>query len=116
MSKPKVEEAIRLAHEGRRLKHEEPEGILRLLVLRTSEDTSAAQRFASDELEPRILKKQSFILDFRGIDVTTQSYLHALLFEVVRLAWARRIPIYVANAAPAVKSGLELLESYALGG
>ena len=98
------------------LKYEEPAGVLRLLVFRTSEDTAAAHRFAAEELESRILKKTPFILDFRGIDVTTQSYLHALLFEVLRLAWARRVPIYVANVAPAVKSGLELLESYALGG
>lgn len=98
------------------LKYEEPPGVLQFLVRRTSEDTAAAHRFAAEDLEPRVLKKIPFILDFRGIDVTTQSYLHALLFEVLRLAWARRVPIYIANAAPAVRSGLELLESYALGG
>jgi anti-sigma regulatory factor (Ser/Thr protein kinase) len=98
------------------LKYEEPGQLIRFLVRQTSEDTVAAQHFASEELESRLLEKQSFILDFRGIEVTTQSYLHALLFEVLRLAWARRIPIYIANAAPAVKSGLDLLESYALGG
>ena len=56
------------------------------------------------------------LLDFRGMRFCTQSYLHALLFEALRLAWAKRVPIYVANVEPAVRSGLELLEDYALGG
>lgn len=93
-----------------------PSGVPAFLVRFTSEDTAASAEFARTKLEPRILARQPFALDFRGVDVCTQSYLHALLFEVLRLAWARRIPIYIVNVAPAVRSGLDLLESYGLGG
>jgi len=34
----------------------------------------------------------------------------------LRLAWARHTEIFVVNADPAVRSTLELVESYALGG
>jgi hypothetical protein len=32
------------------------------------------------------------------------------------VAWALKTPVYILNAQPAVKSTLELLENYALGG
>jgi hypothetical protein len=34
----------------------------------------------------------------------------------VRLAWARKVPLFVVNATPAVRAQLELVESYPLGG
>ncbi len=86
------------------------------LVSYTSENTQAASEFSARELEPRLFRRESVALDFRNIDICTQSYLHALLYAALRVAWARQVPIYVVNAAPAVRSGLEFLESYALGG
>ena len=56
------------------------------------------------------------VLDFGGMDIVTQSYLHALLFSALRLAWARQSFIYVVNASSSVRSGIELVEDYALGG
>jgi hypothetical protein len=55
-------------------------------------------------------------LDFRTMRVCTQSFLHALLHETVRLAWARKVPMFVINASPAVRAQLELVEGYSLGG
>ncbi|MCE2392102.1 MAG: STAS-like domain-containing protein [Proteobacteria bacterium] len=81
-----------------------------------SEDTAHAVRFARDQIEPRIMQKESIVLDFDGVEIATQSYLHALLYDAIRLAWARRSFLYVMNASSSVKSGLELLEGYALGG
>ena len=80
------------------------------------EDTSQAMRVAQETLIPWLVQRKSIVLDFRGISICTQSYLHALLFEPLRMAWALRIPLFVANVAPGVKSNLELLENYALGG
>lgn len=54
------------------------------------------------------------MLNFEGMEIATQSFLHALLFESLRVAWALRVPIYVRNAAAAVREGLDFLESYAL--
>lgn len=93
-----------------------PQDAKSFLVKMTSEDTVAAEQFAQNNLVPLIMKKQKIILDFRQVEIATQSYLHALLFETLRLAWAMRTNIYVVNASPSVKSGLDLLQNYALGG
>ena len=95
---------------------EPPQDVFRVIVAVASEDTAAAHEFATQVLEPRLLKKQSVALDFRNLRACTQSYLHALLHESVRLAWARRVPLFVMNASPAVRAQLELVEAYSLGG
>lgn len=64
----------------------------------------------------RLTSKKSVVLDFRNIPVLTQSFLHALPYEALRVAWALKTDIYVVNARPAVRSNLELLQNYALGG
>ncbi|MCC6214674.1 MAG: hypothetical protein IT376_07380 [Polyangiaceae bacterium] len=71
---------------------------------------------AFDVIRPAVLAKRTVELDFQGMDLCTQSWLHALLFEPVRLAWALRVPIHVVNADAAVVEGLRFLEAYALGG
>jgi hypothetical protein len=73
-----------------------------------------AQQVAGDQLIPRLMRKQSIALNFANIDICTQSFLHALLFDALRIAWATQTPVYVRNAAPAVRDGLKLLESYSL--
>jgi len=95
---------------------EPPPGTFRSLVAIASEDTTAARAFAVSVLEPRLLRREPVALDFATMRVCTQSFLHALLHEVVRLAWARKVPIHVVNATPAVRAQLELVESYSLGG
>lgn len=92
-----------------------PAGVPPLLVSYICENTLAAAEKAHD-LEPRLFRREPVALDFRNIEICTQSFLHALLYGPLRIAWARQAPIYVANAAPAVRSGLQFLESYALGG
>jgi hypothetical protein len=87
-----------------------------LVVHQVAEDTVAACSLAQEQLQPRILGRQPVALDFRDIDVCTQSFLHALLFETLRLAWALQVEVWVTNAQPAVESGLRLVESYALSG
>jgi anti-sigma regulatory factor (Ser/Thr protein kinase) len=93
-----------------------PAGAARFEIQRQAEDTPAAIQLAQTEITPRILRKEPIVLDFSGMRILTQSYLHSLLFEPLRLAWALRTPIYVANVEPAVRSNLELLENYALAG
>lgn len=96
---------------------EPPAGTQRFIVRQSRiEDTAEAQRFAEERLLPRLFQRQAVALDFSGIPVCTQSYVHALLFEPLRLAWARKAKIYILHAQPAVRSTLELLENYALGG
>ncbi len=80
------------------------------------EDVARATAFARETLLPKLTARTPLLLDFAGIPVVTQSYVHALLYEALRIAWAVKVPIYVVNAAPAVRSTLELLQNYALGG
>ena len=95
---------------------ESPSDAAVFVVRYAFENTEQAEKLAREQLEPRILTKDPVVLDFGGMDIVTQSYLHALLFSTLRLAWARQSPIYVVNASSSVRSGIELVEEYALGG
>jgi len=93
-----------------------PEGTLRIVVSVAAEDAEAAVHYSQTEVEPRLFRKHPVALDFTNLPICTQSFIHALLYEALRLAWAKRVPIYIINAKPTVRSSLDLLESYALGG
>jgi len=93
-----------------------PQEATRILVDVAAEDTVAAQVFSSKVLEPRLMRREAIVPDFRNLRVSTQSFLHALLHESVRLAWALKVPVYVLGAAPAVRAQLEFVEAYSLGG
>lgn len=93
-----------------------PPAVARFAVDHLTENTIEAEQLARDELQRRILARTSVALDFRGIEVCTQSFLHALLYETLRLAWAMQVEVYATNASPAVVSGLKLVENYALAG
>ena len=93
-----------------------PDQAKSFVVRYTSENTEQAEKFAREQLEPLILRKEAVVLDFQGMEIATQSYLHALLYDVLRLAWAKQSFIHVVNASPSVRSGIELVEAYALGG
>ncbi len=81
-----------------------------------AEDTLRAAELVRTRIRPAILQGEAVLLDFADVAICTQSFLHALLYEPVRLAWATRTTMHAIHAEPAVKSGLEFLERYALGG
>ena len=91
-----------------------PEDAQRMLVQVAAEDIATAVDYAARLLTPRVLKRQPLALDFRGQELFTQSDVHALLYEPLRVAWALRTPLYIVNAAPSVRKSLEFFESYAL--
>lgn len=95
---------------------ESPSEAAAFVVRFASENTERAEKLAREQLEPRIFNREPIVLDFAGIDIVTQSYLHALLFGALRLAWARQSSIYVVNASSSVRSAIEHLEDYGLGG
>lgn len=88
----------------------------RYLIQPLHEDVTKARDLADKALSTAVFKKQPFVLDFLNIHTCTQSFAHALLFDVLRLAWAKQSRIYVTNAVPAVRSALEMVENYAMGG
>lgn len=98
------------------LRFEQPPPAAQLFVVKiAAEDTTHASRLG-EHLSKLLFEHHPIALDFQGLSVCTQSFVHALLFQALRLAWAVKCPVYVINAQPAVRSTLELLENYALGG
>jgi hypothetical protein len=95
---------------------EAPAGVRRFLVAVASEDTTHAVDFAKSQLVPIITAGEAIALDFQNWTSISQSYLHALLYVVIRMAWATKGPIYVLHASSVVQSAIEWIESYALVG
>ncbi len=93
-----------------------PPEVPRVLVTVVAEDTHAALEFVRQHLEPRLIRRDPLALDFRNLRACTQSFLHALLHQAVRLAWALRVPMYVVGANPTVQAQIEFVEAYSLGG
>jgi hypothetical protein len=93
-----------------------PERVQTFLVNTFVENNEAAQRLVQQQLLPRLLKQEPVALNFVNVRVCTQSFAHALLFDALRLAWARQTPIYIANAVPVVRSALLHVEAYSQGG
>lgn len=93
-----------------------PATVSEFLVQVASEDTLEAEAFSSNHLQPKLFRQQPVALNFASVSICTQSYMHALLYNAIRIAWATRTRIYVTNCRPAVRSTIEFLEQYALGG
>lgn len=93
-----------------------PASAERIRLDEARENTPVAAEIGRERIRPALLRGHAVELDFEGLDLCTQSWLHALLFEPVRLAWALRVPIHIVHADPAVSEGLRFLEAYALGG
>jgi len=93
-----------------------PEGVQSFLVRLVAEDTVAAEAFSREQLVPRLVAGSAVALDFQGLQICTQSFLHALLFRAVRIGWAQKCEIFVIGADSAVRSGIETVQQYALAG
>ena len=50
-----------------------------------AEDKDIARDIRKQQIEPALDKSQSVILDFKDIDGVTQSFIHALISEVIRV-------------------------------
>jgi len=98
------------------LKFEEPPPEAQRLMIQAIRESSTKAAEMGGRISQRLMEGKPVALDFTGIAVSTQSFLHALLYQALRLAWALKVPIYVVHADPAVRSTLELVENYALGG
>ena len=49
-----------------------------------AENKDVARALRLDEIVPALEKKQEVILDFAGVDATTQSFIHALISDLIR--------------------------------
>ena len=95
-----------------------PDNLDGYLVIKMSianEDTAKAEEFSKKYLVPNILARKPICLDFKGFNVITQSFAHAMLFSALTKAYELNVPFAVANTSPAMKDVISLLEWYALG-
>lgn len=105
---------------------EAPMTILRFATPPTGTQTFAVSLFqencdysgalVKDELLPLLLQREPIELDFSNVSFCTQSFAHALLFEAVRVSWALKVPIFITNTTPVVRTVIELVDHYAQGG
>jgi len=88
-----------------------PDGV-RVFRVGAGGETADAVKELAEEIRDHLSSSLPAAIDFTGIRVATQSFLHALLFHPLRIAWALGVKLYAFNADPAVRSGLAYLESY----
>ena len=93
-----------------------PENTPRFAVNAFVENNDEAAKLAQGKLVPMLARKEPFTLDFVNVRMCTQSFAHALLYDVIRFAWASSTPVFIVNAIPVVRSALLHVETYAQGG
>ena len=82
-----------------------------------AEDKDEARRIRIGNLLPALANDSSVILDFGEIKYSTQSFVHALLGEVLgRYGEDALTHIDFKNCTPQLKSLIELVVDYSLGG
>ncbi|HEY4224144.1 MAG TPA: ATP-binding protein, partial [Myxococcota bacterium] len=91
-----------------------PHDAKRFIVAAAGENIEAARAFARGSLVPALSASVPVALDFVNWTAFSQSYLHALLFVAIRVAWATKTQLFVVNASPVVRTSIEYVESYAL--
>ena len=93
-----------------------PQGTPTWVVTALGEDTTAAQHLSRESLQPLLFAKKPIALDFVNVELCTQSFGHALLYEALRLSWAMQVPIFVENTTPSVEVVLRHVDAYARSG
>ena len=106
----------RATHKWLRFDEPPPEVMTQRFMIQIIREDSAKAAEMGERISQRLMEGRAVALDFTGIAVSTQSFLHALLYKAIRLAWALKVPVHAIHAEPAVRSDLELVENYALGG
>jgi len=78
------------------------------------ENTIEAEKFSNNLLIPKIQAGIPVVVNFEDLKICTQSFMHALLFNALRLAYNNQVRLFAINASPPVKDGIRLLEIYAI--
>lgn len=92
-----------------------PNNALTVKLSIANENTAEAEDFSNKYFIPNVERGVPLCLDFSGFKIMTQSFLHAVLFKTLKLAYEKQVQIYAKNLTPAVKDCLLLLEWYTLG-
>jgi hypothetical protein len=80
-----------------------------------AEDKDVAARIRNETLLPTIKKNESVVLDFDGVTLVTQSFIHALIAQVLRENGERTLKLIQFKNCTAVAKGIiETVVQYVL--
>jgi STAS-like domain of unknown function (DUF4325) len=82
-----------------------------------AEDKDRAKIIRIEKILPALEKRKSVVLDFDGVSYATQSYVHALIGEALKKHGESALElIEFRNCSPQLRSLIELVVDYSLGG
>ncbi|CAN5754139.1 hypothetical protein BH24ACT5_BH24ACT5_07010 [soil metagenome] len=78
-----------------------------------AENKDAARRLRVEFIDPAISNKKKMTLDFTGVDLATQSFIHALLSEVIRSRGYEALDLLTFKGCnPNIQNLIEIVASY----
>jgi hypothetical protein len=84
---------------------------------RFAEDKEEARRIRLKQIMPALERSEKVVLDFRKVSYATQSYIHALIGEALQKHGEGALQLLeFKNCSAALKSVIELVVDYTLGG
>lgn len=82
-----------------------------------AEDKDQAKAIRTSTILPALARSETLILDFEAIQYATQSFVHALIGEALQRYGEQALEkIEFRNCSEAVRSAIELVVDYSLGG
>jgi uncharacterized protein DUF4325 len=79
------------------------------------EDKDVAARLREEKLKPSMAKGESIVLDFQGVTLVTQSFIHALISNVLRTQGEGALDLLdFKNCVPVVKGIVSTVVQYSL--
>lgn len=80
-----------------------------------AEDKDIAAKLRKEQILPALAAGQSIELDFRGVSLTTQSFIHALISQALRVHGEDALgKMSFKGCVPAVKDIIETVVQYVL--
>jgi len=84
---------------------------------RFAEDKEEARHIRLEQIMPALDRGDSVVLDFRNVSYATQSYVHALVGEALQKHRESALQMLeFKNCSAAIRSVVELVVDYSLGG
>jgi hypothetical protein len=78
-----------------------------------AENKDVAQSLRKEQIVPALKKGEEITLDFAGVDATTQSFIHALISDVIRIFGSEILDkISFKNCNETVKKIIEIVIDY----
>jgi hypothetical protein len=70
------------------------------------EDKDVAARLREDEIKPQVRRGEAVIVDFEGVTLVTQSFIHALISDVLRTGGEEALDVLGFNNCSEVVRGI----------